>query len=383
LAAATAAAGALGRGEPFSIRDSRVLEVNAVNDALRRARQDLESSSAALRRSEEQLRTAAEAAQFGAHEYDVANDRTVRSPQFLHILGASPADASATFDAGLGFVHPDDREATRQRKLEILSGSEDRYRLEYRIRRRDGQVRWVMDRGQVIRDSEGRAQRVIGVLLDISDLKEAEERQRLLFDELNHRVKNTLSIVQALAQQTLRSQPAPADFAQAFADRLGSLARAHSLLTPESWRGAALQDIVTTALAPFIGEGRIIEIGGPPATVPASSTITLSLMLHELATNAAKYGALSVPEGRLSIRWTVVAADAAVTVDLQWREDNGPPVPTPTRRGFGTRLLSGSAQQLGGQFEIDYAPAGVRCRLRFAVPRDTLPPVRHADGEEA
>src|SRR5260221_949731 len=138
LAAATTAAGALGRGEPFVIHDSRVSEVNAVNDALRRARHDLETGSAALRQSEEQLRTAAEAAQFGAHEYDVARDRTLRSPQFLRILGADPGAASATFEAGLAFVHPDDREATRQRKQEILSGDQDHYRLDYPTRRPAG-----------------------------------------------------------------------------------------------------------------------------------------------------------------------------------------------------------------------------------------------------
>ena len=369
LAAATAAAGALGRGEPFVIGNSRVREVNAVNDALRRARRDIDEGSAALRRSEAQLRTAAEAAQFGVHEYDVTHDRTLRSPQFLKILGASEADAAATFEAGLDFVHPDDRETTRRRKQEILSAAEGQYQLEYRIRRRDGQVRWVMDRGQVIHDAKGKAMRVVGVVLDITDIKEAEQRQHLLFDELNHRVKNTLSIVQALAQQTLRTRPDPAEFTRAFADRLGSLARAHSLLTHDSWRGAPLRDIVATALAAFLDEGRPIEIGGDPVMVPASTTITLSLMLHELATNAAKYGALSVADGRLSIRWTTTEVGAGTAVDLHWWEDNGPPVSPPKSRGFGSRLLAGSAQQLGAELDLDYAAEGLRCRLRFQVPR--------------
>jgi PAS domain S-box-containing protein len=369
LAATTAAAGALGRGEAFIIGNSRVREVNAVNDALRRARRDIEEGSAALRRSEAQLRTAAEAAQFGVHEYDIAHDRTLRSPQFLKILGAGETDAAATFEAGLDFVHPDDREVTRQRKRQILSGSEGQYQLEYRIRRRDGQVRWVMDRGQVIGGHDGKATRVVGVVLDITDIKEAEQRQHLLFDELNHRVKNTLSIVQALAQQTLRSRPDPAEFTRAFADRLGSLARAHSLLTHDSWRGAPLRDIVATALAAFLDEGRPIEIDGDAVMVPASTTITLSLMLHELATNAAKYGALSVAEGRLSIRWTTREAGAGTAVDLHWREENGPPVAPPKNRGFGSRLLAGSAQQLGAELELDYAATGLHCRLRFSVPR--------------
>jgi PAS domain S-box-containing protein len=369
LAAATAAAAALGRGQAFTIRQSRVREVNAVGQALLRARYDLAQGSAALRRSEEQLRTAAEAAQFGAHEYDVARDRSQRSPQFLKILGADPADATVTFEAGLDFVHPEDREPIRQRKLAILREAESHYQLQYRIRRRDGQVRWVMDRGQVIRDDAGRALRVVGVVLDITDNKEAEQRQRLLFDELNHRVKNTLSIVQALAQQTLRTRPEPADFAEAFTDRLVSLARAHSLLTHDSWDGADLRNIVTTALAAFIDEGRPIEIGGDPVMIPPSTTITLSLMLHELATNAAKYGALSVPQGRLSVSWTAVDAESAVAVDLDWQEHGGPPVSPPARRGFGSRLLAGSAEQIGGELEMDYATAGLRCRLRFSVPR--------------
>ena len=369
LATATVAAGALGRGEPFTVRESRVREVNAVNDALERARRDLDEGSAALRRSEELLRTAAEAAQFGVHEYDVVHDRTLRSPQFLKILGADATDAEATFASGLDFVHDDDRAPTRQRKQQILDGSESQYQLEYRIRRRDGAVRWVMDRGQVIRDAAGKALRVVGVVLDITDIKEAEQRQHLLFDELNHRVKNTLSIVQALAQQTLRTRPDPADFTRVFADRLGSLARAHSLLTHDSWRGAPLGEIVRTALAAFIDEGRPIRIAGDPVAIPAGTTVTLSLMLHELATNAAKYGALSVAEGRLAIEWTAVDSASSSMVDFRWQEEGGPAVLPPKAPGFGSRLLAGSAQQLGGTYEVDYAATGFRARLTFPVPR--------------
>lgn len=368
LAAATAAARALGRGELFAIRESTVREVNAVGAALERARRDIEQGSAGLRKSEEQLRTAAEAAQFGVHEYDVVNDRTMRSPQFLAILGADPADATATFETGLDFVHSDDREATRRRKRQILDDAGGRYELEYRIRRRDGQVRWVMDRGQVIRNGAGKALRVVGVVLDITDKKEAEQRQYLLFDELNHRVKNTLSIVQALAQQTLRTKPDPGQFADAFADRLDSLARAHSLLTNDSWRGATLKDIVTTALAAFVDEGMPIDIGGDAVLIPANTTITLSMMLHELATNAAKYGALSTSGGRLSIGWNVIPSGSSIGIDLRWREEGGPPVAPPTSRGFGSRLLATSAQQMGAQLEAEYAAPGFRCRLRFTVP---------------
>ncbi|WP_421994612.1 sensor histidine kinase [Reyranella sp.] len=376
LVAARQAALALGRGEPLSIGPSRITEIDAVNDALRRARQELDARSAALRRNEEQLRTAAEAAQFGVHEYDVVHDRTHRSPQFLEILGAGPEAASATFEGGLGFVHPDDREATRERKRAILDGGGDRYQLDYRILRPDGQVRWVMDRGRVIRDADGQALNVVGVVLDITALKDAEQRQRLLFDELNHRVKNTLSIVQALAQQTLRTRPDPADFNDAFAERLASLARAHSLLTNESWQGAPLQEIVSAALEPFMAEAGRIRIAGPPVRIPASGTITLSLMLHELATNAAKYGALSNEAGHLSIAWEVREERAGIAVDLRWQEEDGPPVVPPASRGFGSRLLAGSVRQLNAQFDSDYAAHGFRCRLRFPVPRSVEAPAQ-------
>lgn len=367
LAAVTEAAGALGRGEAFVLPGSTIREIDAVGDALRQARRDIDSGSAALRRSEEQLRTAAEAARFGVHEYDVAADRTVRSPQFLEILGAGPEDSSATFEAGLDFVHPDDRVAVETAKRTILSGNREDYQLEYRIVRRDGPARWVMDRGRVIRDGFGRALRVVGVVLDISDIKEAEQRQRLLFDELSHRVKNTLAIVQALAQQTLRTRPEPRDFATAFSDRLGALARSHNLLTDHAWRGAALEDLVRGALSAFLDEGRCIDIGGDEVTIPASAAITLGLVMHELATNASKYGALSVPAGRLAVRWTVRDGPGGRAVDLQWTEAGGPPVRTPSNRGFGSRLLAGSAQQLGGSFEPDYAADGFRGLLRFTV----------------
>jgi PAS domain S-box-containing protein len=381
LAAATAAAAALGRGLPVRVRNSRLREANAVNQALKDAQDELQRRSAALRESEEQLRDAADAAQFGAHQYDVVHDRVIRSAQLRRILGADEA-SDATFKSALSFVHPDDRYEVERRKLQIVASERD-YQLTYRIRRPGGDVRWVMDRGRVVRDEAGAALRVVGVLLDITDLKAAEQRQRLLFDELNHRVKNTLAIVQSLAQQTLRSKPDPAEFARAFEDRLASLARAHNLLTRDSWQGADLGRIVSSALEPFAGvgggagerdDGERVRASGPAIAVPAGSTITLCLMLHELATNAAKYGALSVPGGRVQIDWTVLSESGPLaSIELHWREENGPPIAAPIRKGFGSRLLAASALQLNAEFEIDYRPAGLACRLRFAVPQRQSP----------
>jgi PAS domain S-box-containing protein len=371
LARAADAAAALGRGEPVELPDGRIAEVNAVGQALRQSQHELEASRLALRYSEQLLGTAADVAQFGAHQYDAVNDRVYRSPQIRQILGAVAED-ERDLEAALAFVHPEDREQVSWRKRQILK-SEDQYQLTYRIRRPDGEVRWVMDRGQVERDSTGKALRVIGVLVDITDLKASEQRQRLLFDELNHRVKNTLAIVQSLALQTQRSSPHPQAFSKAFGERLQSLSRAHDLLARSAWQGASLGRLIESILEPFGalkgGEqsGRV-EVTGTAVDLPANVTITLALMLNELATNAAKYGALSVNAGRVAISWTVKANSKALAVELLWREQDGPPVVPPQRRGFGSRLLAASAHQIQGALDMEFAATGLVCRLWFSVP---------------
>jgi len=370
LEATARAAAAVGRGDPVEVSDTRIVEVNAVNGALREAAQELEKSRIALRYSEQLLGTAADVAQFGAHQYDAIRDRVHRSPQIRRILGVGPDD-DRDLDSALDFVHPDDRREVGRRKRQILA-SEHQYQLTYRIRRPDGEVRWVMDRGQVDRDAAGKALRVVGVLVDITDLKAAEQRQRLLFDELNHRVKNTLAIVEALARHTQRSKPDPREFTRAFGERIMSLSRAHDLLTRTAWQGAALQQVVSAALEPFAVHVGRIGMSGDAVELPASITITLALMLNELATNAAKFGALSTDAGRVEISWTATPTETqdgeGVVVDLVWQERDGPPVVPPRHRGFGSRLLAASAQQIKGELDAKFAPTGLRCRLRFPVP---------------
>ncbi|HYD07966.1 MAG TPA: HWE histidine kinase domain-containing protein [Reyranella sp.] len=370
LAHVAEAATALGRGDSVDVPDSRIVEVNEVGHALRESQRELEASRLALRYSEQLLGTAADVAQFGAHQYDAVNDRVYRSPQIRRILGAEPDDED-DLEAAFAFVHPDDREQVRWRKLQILK-SEDQYQLTYRIRRPDGEVRWVMDRGQVERDAGGKALRVIGVLVDITDLKASEQRQRLLFDELNHRVKNTLAIVQSLALQTLRSRPQPEEFSRAFGERLQSLSRAHDLLAQSAWQGASLARLIQTVLEPFtaplVTKGSRVEITGDAVDLPANITIALALMLNELATNAAKYGALSGSAGKVCISWKAKPAGKALAIELQWREQDGLPIAPPQRRGFGSRLLAASAQQIQGALEMEFAASGLVCRLWFSVP---------------
>ena len=343
-------------------------EIRRVWAALEDAARERRRSEIALRAQEEQLRSAAEAAQFGAYTYDVAAERMRWSSELKRLFGAENIGENVDRNTADSFVHPEDRERKATVVREILSGVHERHQLEFRIvRGGDGAVRWVMDRGRAISDG-GKVVRVVGVIIDISDLKAAEQRQKLLIDELNHRVKNTLAMAQSLATQTARAKRDPTEFTQAFSARLASLAGAHNLLTRGVWQGAALSDIVRNAVAPFQdAAGSIVVSGNEEIVLPASATITLSLMLHELATNAAKYGALAHSHGQVTVAWEATDVGDRRKVDLSWIEEGVSGMPKPHGKGFGTRLLEASMAQLDGELSLDYTANGLHCRMRFSV----------------
>ncbi len=200
---------------------------------------------------------------------------------------------------------------------------------------------------------------------DITQAKRVEEQQKLLINELNHRVKNTLATVQSIAAQTFRdvdeeSRPK----LKAFEERLFALARAHDVLTRENWEGAELREIIAEVLEPYRRlAGERFEIRGPHLRLSPSMAVALAMAFHELATNASKYGALSLPKGRVSIHWTLTPGDLP-SLTLEWRESHGPSVLPPTRRGFGTRLIERSlALDLRGTVRLTYDPSGVICRV--------------------
>jgi two-component sensor histidine kinase len=197
-----------------------------------------------------------------------------------------------------------------------------------------------------------------------ADRARHEEQRDLLVNELNHRVKNTLATVQSLAAQTLRN-PESLDAARvSFTDRLMALANAHNVLTRENWKGADLRETITSALSPFAQENRV-TIQGPQVWLSPTLTLSLSLALHELATNALKYGSLSAERGTVSIHWDY--AGAAEKLILTWRERGGPPVSSPTRIGFGSRLIRRTfAAEAGGSVSVSYAPTGFVCTMEVA-----------------
>ena len=261
------------------------------------------------------------------------------------------------------FVSVDDFERTTAmlgRKLE--QGGTTRY--DVRVRSNSGDwLFWEINSGLTYgEDGKPVGLHVVG--RDISERKRFERQQQLLVGELNHRVKNTLAIVQSLAHQTFAKDAANTGAIASFEGRLQALATAHNLLTRKSWESASMVDVVTEALAPFCVPGRCTA-EGPTLMVPPSTAVALSLATHELATNAAKYGALSNDSGRVSIRWTV-KSDVLTFV---WREEDGPPVAAPGRKGFGSKLIKRSlAAELGGTAELDFEPSGLVCRVEAPVP---------------
>lgn len=227
--------------------------------------------------------------------------------------------------------------------------------------------RWVLWKNHALAfDDDGLLTEAQSTGIDITERKELEERTALLIEELNHRVKNTLMVVQAMAHQSFRGQGLPPEPMAAFGERLTALASAHTALSNANWAGAPMDEVIRRGVA-ICGSGTDrVRIAGPDITLPSGPTVPVVLALHELATNALKYGALSGDRGAIDIGWTV-APDTG-WVEIIWRESGGPPVSPPTRKGFGSRLITDAvSRQLGGAAELAYHPDGVTCSINFPV----------------
>lgn len=213
------------------------------------------------------------------------------------------------------------------------------------------------------------AGRVIGaskIARDITERVQATERQKALVDELNHRVKNTLATVQALASQTIRGEGLSQDILDVFNARLLALSKAHDQLSREGWQHADLRAVINGVFAPY-GNTRL-TLEGENVLIAPKASLTLAMVLHELATNAVKYGALSAPLGNLAVKWHVTNGDGSRVLCLDWHESNGPPVGAPKRRGFGTRFIDRAiSTEMEGRSVLQFAPAGVRCHMEIPL----------------
>jgi len=347
-----------GPGDPAQLTALNDLAAMAVNELERDAR--LMSSERGRRLERQRVDLALEAAGLGEFEWDIGRDRLFVSQRLKDISGIGQSSIAAEGGAvSFRFVHPDDRNLVQEGVRRQLD-TEGRYRVEYRsIRPDDGRVRWMMGAGLMTRAEDGQPGLLIGVVQDITDRKQDEEQRETLLAELDHRVKNVLATVQSLAAQSARNAESPEAFVERFEGRLAALAKAHEQLTLTRWSGADLASLAAAELS-GLGAGQA-SWSGPDIFLTPKAANAISLALHELATNAAKYGALSVPGGRVRLSWRQ-PPEGGFTID--WLESGGPPVAPPTRKGFGSVLIDRVAgRELGGSGKVTFAPGGVHAQI--------------------
>lgn len=331
---------------------------------------DYKATEREKRAIEERLTLALDAARgIGVWDFDVPGDRVTASGRFAEVFGLDPDSATegrplADFLSG---VHPEDRPRVDAAIHEAMrvGGAFD---AEYRLPQPDGSIRWVMARGQCELDASGRPLRLPGALVDITELKLAEEARELLAKELSHRIKNIFALVSSLVSFTARDAPEAADFARALRARIEALGRAHDCVRPgASATSPTVHALLGTLFAPYADADRSrIRLMGPDAAVGAQCATALALIVHEAATNSAKYGALSSLGGVVEV--TTVLAES--TYGVSWAERGGPDVAPPAQLGFGTLMADRAAQQLGGRISRSWDAGGL-C-LDLSLPVDLL-----------
>ena len=323
---------------------------------------ELEASTLRLMESEKRRSFALAAGNMGSWDWDLTDGKIVWDEGQHEIYGVVPGDFIATPEHLKVLIVPEDWEGLQRAMQDLLERGEA-HQAEFRVRRPDGEVRWCESTAAATRDETGKVVRVSGVTMDITQRKKAEERQALLAREVDHRAKNAMAIVQSIVRLTKANSKA--DYVSIIDGRIKALSRAHVLLSNSRWQGADLGKLVNEELAPFRStHADRIAVSGPEILLEPTKAQTLALALHELAANAAKYGALSSASGRLMVRWTL-EDDALV---IHWHETAGPETHKPSVTGFGTKIITGSIErQLGGKTEFEWAPTGLRCTL--TVPR--------------
>jgi two-component sensor histidine kinase len=261
-------------------------------------------------------------------------------------------------------VHPDDLGQADGVRDQAFAERHRENKAEYRIVLPTGEVRWIERRGSISYGEDGRPQREVGVNIDVTVRKRAEQHQRALNAELDHRVKNVLATVNAIIAQTQQVSGSRADFVAGLNCRIDALARTHELLSESNWRGASLVEIVRREFAPYATENA--EVGGPSATLKAEATQAVATVLHELTTNAAKYGAFSNRTGRVLVQWRWLQNGSHDRLVIEWQEVGGPPVLAPSQSGYGTTIIRELIPfELGGAVELSFTTEGTRCRLEI------------------
>jgi len=338
---------------------------------------ELEASTARLLASEQRRTVALAAGQMGSWDWDVISGECVWDAGQYRIFGVDPDGFVPVFDNIRAFIHPEDLERIKA-LVESGLADDNTFQTEARIMRPTGETRWCTCAAAMTRDAGGSVVRVSGVTIDITDRKDAEERQALLTREVDHRARNALAVTQSIVRLTKAGSVKA--YIAAVEGRIGALSRAHTLLSESRWQGADLVKLVDEELSPYrTAADKIVSDGLHVSLRPVTAQI-LALVLHELATNAAKYGALSSPSGRIALSWQL----AGSTLLLQWTESGGPPTRAPDSQGFGTKIIAASVtSQLGGEARFDWRPEGLHCALAIPLQERMRAAPAHVPGKAA
>lgn len=261
-------------------------------------------------------------------------------------------------------------DALKEIEKAIAGSHEDDPEICYR--RKDGSQFWASIFVTPVKDEQGKIVQHFASLVDLTSFKAEQATCKLLIDELNHRVKNTLATVQSIVRQALRTATDPAVIRESIESRIFALSRSHDILSRENWKGAGLHDLIDASLEPFaVTDSRVerFNVEGCNLRLPPKAALALGIAFHELATNAFKYGAFSNDSGTISITWKIKSSASGKRLLLHWREKGGPKVTPPTRKGFGSQVIErGLGHELHGEVDVDYPPTGVVCMINVPVP---------------
>lgn len=322
-------------------------------------------SIATLHRDEDRNAMALEVGNVGSWIWDLRTGKFTGNRMAYSMLGLSP-DQQVNGEDVFRAMHPEDFTRMRSAFTRALAQNQD-YVGEFRAAN-SGQ--WLLGRGRIFeRDAQGKPAVAVGVNIDITDTKNAAEKTRLLLRELNHRVKNTLAMLQSLARQTLNRTSDPAEFMEAFSGRLRAISEAHTLLSDREWSGIGLVDLITKQVEPYaIYDPGQVEVVGEDMVLPPDHALGLGIALHELATNAAKHGALSVPGGHVRVSWQIEPGLNESRVVIHWIESDGPPVVSPEVRGLGERLIERSLDKvLSSSVRLSYPESGMEAMISMPI----------------
>jgi PAS domain S-box-containing protein len=322
------------------------------------------AQEARLRESEARFRAMADSAPAPVWVTSAAGPIEFVNKAFLEFSGKPATELLG--DGWIGLLHPDDIAGVAERRAKARERSEP-YEFEARFKAAGGEWCWMHASSRPRFDEAGAFQGYVGLAVDVTETRAAQVSQQLLINELNHRVKNTLSTVQSIARQTMREGLITRSAREAFTDRLLALSSAHNVLTQQAWESADLAEIIAEAVRPYDEPSRPRVLAeGPPARVAPRVALAVSMAIHELATNATKHGSLSADSGTVSLSWRRCADRR--TLEILWVESGGPPVRSPERRGFGSRLLvQGLAADLGKPAVLTFGEQGLSCVLLVPV----------------